>query len=60
MIKTGAIFDIKSGTKVIHLNFMGYDEHAHRRGPSSRFAYWTLKGIDAAVKKYGLPHAGPK
>ncbi|MEA3428695.1 MAG: hypothetical protein U9Q84_05680 [Thermodesulfobacteriota bacterium] len=52
MMKTGAIFDIKSGTKkIIHLNFMGYDEHAHRRGPSSRFAYWTLKGIDAAVKE---------
>ena len=36
---------------IIHLNFLGYDEQAHRRGPSSRFAHWTLKGIDDAVKR---------
>jgi hypothetical protein len=51
LAKSRALLDIKNGVPVIHLNFLGYDEHAHRRGPSSRFAYWTLKGIDAAVKE---------
>jgi len=26
--------------------FVGYDEHAHRRGPDSIFAHWSLEGID--------------
>ena len=30
---------------------MGYHEQSHRRGPASRFAHWTLKGIDAAVRR---------
>jgi hypothetical protein len=34
---------------VIHCNLLGYDEQAHRRGPSSTFAHWTLKGIDACI-----------
>lgn len=53
LAKSSALLDIKNGVPVIHLNFLGYDEHAHRRGPSSRFAYRTLKGIDAAVKEIG-------
>ena len=51
LAKTAAITDIYNGVPIIHLNFLGYDEHAHRRGPSSRFATWTLSGIDAAVKE---------
>ena len=51
LAKSSALLDIQNGVPIIHLNFLGYDEHAHRRGPSSRFAYWTLKGIDAAVKE---------
>jgi hypothetical protein len=51
LVKTSAVVDIQNDLPVIHLNFLGYDEHAHRRGPSSRFAYWTLKGIDSAVKE---------
>jgi hypothetical protein len=35
---------------VIHANFLGYDEQAHRRGPASAFAHWSLKGIDHAVR----------
>jgi hypothetical protein len=53
--------DIKDGVKTIHCNFLGYDEQSHRRGPSSNFAHWTLRGIDDAIKriyacakKYGL------
>jgi hypothetical protein len=30
--------------------FFGYDEQAHRRGPGSAFAHWTLKGIDGVVR----------
>ncbi|MDX1698910.1 MAG: endonuclease/exonuclease/phosphatase family protein, partial [Thiohalobacterales bacterium] len=35
----------------VHLNLLGYDEQAHRRGPSSLFAHWTLKGIDDAIAR---------
>ena len=47
----GAKIDIARGLPVIHLNFLGYDEQAHRRGPSSLFAHWTLKGIDDAIAR---------
>ncbi|MBE9487415.1 MAG: endonuclease/exonuclease/phosphatase family protein [Chloroflexi bacterium] len=47
----GAKIDIARGLPIIHLNFLGYDEQAHRRGPSSQFAHWTLKGIDDAIKR---------
>ncbi|WOJ93118.1 endonuclease/exonuclease/phosphatase family protein [Congregibacter variabilis] len=47
----GVKIDIARGLPVIHLNFLGYDEQAHRRGPSSKFAHWTLKGIDDAVAR---------
>jgi len=41
--------DVKRGVRIVHASFLGYDEQAHRRGPDSAFAHWTLKGIDAAV-----------
>ena len=47
----GVKIDIARGLPVIHLNFLGYDEQAHRRGPSSQFAHWTLKGIDDAIAR---------
>jgi endonuclease/exonuclease/phosphatase family metal-dependent hydrolase len=47
----GVKIDIARGLPVIHLNFLGYDEQAHRRGPSSKFAHWTLKGIDDAIAR---------
>jgi hypothetical protein len=50
MIRFRVMLDIEAGTRVIHANFLGYDEQAHRRGPDSRFAHWTLKGIDRAVR----------
>ncbi len=51
LIVLGAKIDIARGLPVIHLNFFGYDEQAHRRGPSSAFAHWCLKGIDDAVRR---------
>ncbi len=47
----GGKIDIQRGLPVIHINFLGYDEQAHRRGPNSKFAHWTLKGIDDAIVK---------
>ena len=47
----GAKIDIARGLPIIHLNFLGYDEQSHRRGPSSAFAHWTLKGIDDAIAR---------
>ncbi len=47
----GATMDAARGLPVIHLNLLGYDEQAHRRGPGSAFAHWTLKGIDAAIRR---------
>jgi endonuclease/exonuclease/phosphatase family metal-dependent hydrolase len=46
----GAKIDIARGLPVIHINLAGFDEQAHHRGPSSRFALWALKGIDNAIK----------
>lgn len=51
LVVTGVKIDIARGLPVIHLNFFGYDEQSHRRGPSSRFAHWTLMGIDRGVAK---------
>jgi len=47
----GAKIDVTRGLPVIYLDFVGYDEQAHRRGPSSRFAHWSLKGIDEAIAR---------
>lgn len=47
----GAKMDVARGLPIVHINFLGYDEQAHRRGPASRFAHWTLKGIDDAIAR---------
>lgn len=49
LITIGAKLDIARGMPIIHLNFLGYDEQAHRRGPTSNYAHWSLKGIDDAI-----------
>jgi len=49
LVVIGASMDVARGLPVVHLNLLGYDEQAHRRGPSSAFAHWTLKGIDHAI-----------
>lgn len=50
MIRFRVLLDIERGVQTIHANFLGYDEQSHRRGPSSDFAHWTLKGIDRAIR----------
>lgn len=49
LIRTRVKMDVRRGVKIVHATFLGYDEQAHRRGPDSAFAHWTLKGIDDAV-----------
>src|SRR5204863_3088498 len=49
-ITLGVKIDIARGLPIIHVNYIGYDEQAHRRGPASAFAHWSLKGIDRAIK----------
>jgi endonuclease/exonuclease/phosphatase family metal-dependent hydrolase len=34
---------------IIHINLAGYDEQAHHRGPGSKFAHWSLRGIDKVI-----------
>lgn len=51
LVTVGASLDVTRGLPVVQVNFLGYDEQSHRRGPSSAFAHWTLKGIDDAVKR---------
>lgn len=51
LVTIGTKIDLARGQPVIHLNFLGYDEQSHRRGPSSLFAHWTLKGIDDAIAR---------
>lgn len=47
----GAKIDLARGAPILHLNFLGYDEQSHRRGPESGYAHWTLKGIDDAIAR---------
>jgi len=48
---SSVVRDVKSNLPIIHVNYLGYDEHAHRRGPGSKFAHWTLKGIDKQIQR---------
>ncbi|MCI0536659.1 MAG: endonuclease/exonuclease/phosphatase family protein [Verrucomicrobiales bacterium] len=51
VITIGAGVDLARGLPIVHVNFVGYDEQSHRRGPNSAFAHWSLKGIDFAIRK---------
>lgn len=48
-VRSAVKLSIEEGAPVIYANFLGYDEHAHKRGPDSWFAHWVLKGIDRAI-----------
>ena len=50
-VTAGVCIDLIRGLPIIHFNLLGYDEQSHCRGPSSRFAHWSLKGIDNAIKR---------
>lgn len=46
----GARRDMAKGVPVVYVNFVGYDEASHRRGPSQIYARRFLKGIDRKIK----------
>ena len=43
--------DVTRGLPIVHVNFGGYDEQSHRRGPSSKFAHFSLRGIDGCIRR---------
>jgi len=45
----GAILDLCRGVPVVYIDFLGYDEYAHRRGPDSHMALYNLRGIDHCI-----------
>ena len=45
----GAVLDILRGVPRIFIDYLGYDEYAHRRGPDSELALYNLQGIDSAI-----------
>ncbi len=51
LLTIGVSVDLARGLRIVHVNFVGYDENAHRRGPGSFFAHWSLRGIDRAIRK---------
>ncbi len=50
LIRFRILVDIENGVRLVHANLLGYDEQAHRRGPDSAFAHWTLRGIDRTLR----------
>lgn len=51
LITVESCMDVARGLPVVHVNFVGYDEQSHRRGPSSKFAHFSLRGIDNCVER---------
>lgn len=47
----GACYDAARGMPVIQINFLGYDELAHRFGPESRRAGRQLRAIDRSIRR---------
>lgn len=61
VITAFAKVDIIRALPIIQVNYFGYDEQSHRRGPNSRFAMWSLKGIDDHIKElWTLAHESEK
>jgi endonuclease/exonuclease/phosphatase family metal-dependent hydrolase len=54
VVTAGASIDAERGLPVIHVNFTGFDELSHRRGPTARSARMALRGIDRAVRRVTL------
>lgn len=54
IVAIGSTIDLHRGLPVVQLNLLGYDEHAHRRGPDSKFAMWSLRGIDKVIHRVWL------
>jgi endonuclease/exonuclease/phosphatase family metal-dependent hydrolase len=46
-----AKIDALRGLPIIHVNYLGYDEKAHRRGPKSAFAHRSLRSVDRSIRR---------
>jgi hypothetical protein len=44
-----ALADIRRGVPRVYIDYLGYDEYAHRRGPDSELALYNLRGIDRQI-----------
>ncbi len=51
LIAVQASMDVTRGLPFVHVNFVGYDEQSHRRGPGSKFAHFSLLGIDNCIMR---------
>lgn len=51
IITRGTCHAIEQGVPSVHVNFLGYDEHAHRVGPDGRLAMAALRPIDRAIRR---------
>ncbi len=47
----GVVLDVLRGVPCIFLDYLGYDEYAHRRGPDSELALYNLQGVDRAIAR---------
>jgi endonuclease/exonuclease/phosphatase family metal-dependent hydrolase len=43
--------DVTRGLPIVHINFVGYDEESHVRGPGSRLAHYGLRAIDRSIRQ---------
>lgn len=46
-----AVEDLKGGSPIVYLDFIGYDEAAHRRGPDHEVAFEQLRRIDRRIAR---------
>ncbi|MBW2971630.1 alkaline phosphatase family protein [Candidatus Woesearchaeota archaeon] len=51
IITLGVILDIKRNVPKIYVNYMGYDDLAHLRGPHSANAYFMVRALDRRIKR---------
>ncbi len=51
VITAMACLDVTRGLPMVQVNFNGYDEQSHRRGPSSALAHFGLRGIDRSIRR---------
>lgn len=51
LVVVAAKVDLAAGLPIVHVNLLGYDEHAHRRGPDSPEARAALRDVDRAVRR---------
>jgi endonuclease/exonuclease/phosphatase family metal-dependent hydrolase/glycosyltransferase involved in cell wall biosynthesis len=60
-VAISAEIDATRGVPVMHINLLGYDENAHRRGPDAKFAHYALGGIDHVIKRiWDAAHASQR